>query len=1028
VKRFCMLLIFIVFSLFPLSASAENIDPDNNGSQYAWGENVGWLNLEPGGDGGNGVDVTSTDLTGYIWGENIGWINLSPTNYGGVVNDGVGNLSGYAWGENVGWINFSGVAIHPVTGLFSGYAWGENIGWINFAPPGIGIKTSWINPQACTDNDHDGYSIEGGSCGSVDCDDNDPLEHPNQVWYVDVDNDGYSNGNMSVQCVRPVSYKAASELTATSGDCDDQNIAINPGATEICDNVDNNCDGQIDEGLTTTYYQDADTDSYGNPANSIQACVLPSGYVTDNTDCDDNDAKEHPSQTWYKDEDNDGYSDGTKNTTSCTRPTYYKVLSELTDISGDCNDKNPTINPDTGICDSIDPDNSGLQYAWGENVGWINFEPSQGPGITVTNSAVTGYAWGENIGWISLSCDNTGVCSLVNYGVINDGSGNLSGYAWGENVGWINFSPTGGGVNIDACGDFNGMAWGENIGWISFRSDGPNPFKVRTSWASPIDNILPVTVCAPQLQTWYNADAVLTLSAADCGTGVREVHHRINSEPEIVTPGESAIATVSPEGCNTLGYFSVDNANNAEAGKQVNVCVDKTPPYITIIVPPEGAAYYLNTAVTADYSVTDSLSGVLTSSADIMDTSALGSHTFTVSATDSAGNINSVTHTYTIAYPGNIDPDSTGCQYAWGENVGWINFNPSWGPGITVTDTAVTGYAWGENIGWINLSPSNGGVVNDGSGNLSGYAWGENIGWINFGPLGGVRIGSDGKFTGYAWGENIGWINFSSQHSCVKTSWRGVPAPDVDGDGYNSVIDCDDNNPNVHPGADDTNCNGIDENCDGVADNNYVPTATTCGQGVCASAGQLLCQNAQIINTCVPTQSQTEGPYGAPTCSDGKDNDCDSTTDANDSDCIQECIPTTEVCDGVDNDCDGFVDENLGTTTCGVGACQITVDNCANGVVQTCTPGSPSPEVCNNLDDDCDSVIDEDLGTTTCGVGACQVTVANCVGGAPQVCTPGSPQPEVCDNIDNNCDGVVDEDLNQQCGCYRCMRVWHADL
>ncbi len=80
------------------------------------------------------------------------------------------------------------------------------------------------------------------------------------------------------------------------------------------------------------------------------------------------------------------------------------------------------------------------------------------------------------------------------------------------------------------------------------------------------------------------------------------------------------------------------------------------------------------------------------------------------------------------AFAENIDPDSDGSQYAWGENVGWINFQPSFGPGVTVTDSTVEGYAWGENIGWISLSPTNGGIVNDGNGNLSGYAWGENVG------------------------------------------------------------------------------------------------------------------------------------------------------------------------------------------------------------------------------------------------------------------------------------------------------------
>jgi hypothetical protein len=130
------------------------------------------------------------------------------------------------------------------------------------------------------------------------------------------------------------------------------------------------------------------------------------------------------------------------------------------------------------------------------------------------------------------------------------------------------------------------------------------------------------------------------------------------------------------------------------------------------------------------------------------------------------------------AYAGNIDPGNQGDQYAWGENVGWINFKPGQGPGVTVTGIGLTGFAWGENIGWVNLSPDNGGVKNDGLGHLSGFAWGENVGWINFAPMdAGVTIGADGRFSGFAWGENIGWINFGIT-SGVRTSFTTEkPAP-----------------------------------------------------------------------------------------------------------------------------------------------------------------------------------------------------------------------------------------------------------
>jgi hypothetical protein len=116
------------------------------------------------------------------------------------------------------------------------------------------------------------------------------------------------------------------------------------------------------------------------------------------------------------------------------------------------------------------------------------------------------------------------------------------------------------------------------------------------------------------------------------------------------------------------------------------------------------------------------------------------------------------------AFAQNIDPYNDGSKYAYGENVGWMNFKPATS-GVSVHDRKVSGYVWQENIGWINLSPASyGGVTYDASWKCGGYAWGENVGWINFNPAsgGGVRIDSAGNFSGWAWGENIGWIHFAS--------------------------------------------------------------------------------------------------------------------------------------------------------------------------------------------------------------------------------------------------------------------------
>ncbi len=80
-------------------------------------------------------------------------------------------------------------------------------------------------------------------------------------------------------------------MAVLNGDCNDANAAIHPGATEICNGLDDNCNGQTDEGLAfTTYYQDLDLDGYGNPAVSKSACSQPAGYVLDHTDCLDTNA------------------------------------------------------------------------------------------------------------------------------------------------------------------------------------------------------------------------------------------------------------------------------------------------------------------------------------------------------------------------------------------------------------------------------------------------------------------------------------------------------------------------------------------------------------------------------------------------------------------------------------------------------------------------------------------------------------------------------------------------------------------
>jgi hypothetical protein len=139
------------------------------------------------------------------------------------------------------------------------------------------------------------------------------------------------------------------------------------------------------------------------------------------------------------------------------------------------------------------------KWAWGTNIGWINFAPTHG-GVTVYADHLEGFVWGENVGWIQVGLPTTGDnhtysnTSPDDYGVNRDASGNLSGYAWGTNVGWINFAPTNGGVRIDpVTGQFDGYAWGENVGWIHFKGgSGATAYSVITGFISEYFIFLPL--------------------------------------------------------------------------------------------------------------------------------------------------------------------------------------------------------------------------------------------------------------------------------------------------------------------------------------------------------------------------------------------------------------------------------------------------------------------------------------------------------------------------------------------------------
>jgi hypothetical protein len=83
-------------------------------------------------------------------------------------------------------------------------------------------------------------------------------------------------------------------------DCNDGNIDINPGAVELCNAIDDNCDGTIDDGWdVTVFWRDSDHDNFGDPNDTLEACITPNGYVSTPGDCDDGNANVRPNQSQY---------------------------------------------------------------------------------------------------------------------------------------------------------------------------------------------------------------------------------------------------------------------------------------------------------------------------------------------------------------------------------------------------------------------------------------------------------------------------------------------------------------------------------------------------------------------------------------------------------------------------------------------------------------------------------------------------------------------------------------------------------
>jgi len=193
-----------------------------------------------------------------------------------------------------------------------------------------------------------------------------------ETWYADDDGDGYGDAASTI-----ITHYQPDGYVADNTDCDDADTSANPGETEVCNDIDDDCDGTIDVDVTMTWYADLDDDSYGDDESTLTVtdCAVPASYVANAHDCDDNDASVNPDATevcnepipidedcnpgttvdfiaLYMDTDGDGYGDPRQERPGC------EESEGLVADNTDCDDTDSDINPGAEeiTYDGVDPD------------------------------------------------------------------------------------------------------------------------------------------------------------------------------------------------------------------------------------------------------------------------------------------------------------------------------------------------------------------------------------------------------------------------------------------------------------------------------------------------------------------------------------------------------------------------------------------------------------------------------------------------------------------------------------------------